>query len=279
METKQVRIITGNPTVVALMDMRFMPGALDQLAAWVKENVPEAGVEGAEDLLPRHGIEEVRKPTDNELIAELAGRKCYNSFGVKGAPRTNEAYLRSMWEGRISHRSTGYHSHMVYFIANVSRRLSHEMFRNYVGHAKDEEGAPSQESTRYCDHPGVFIAPPRIVGDERKIERFRQEMQRGYDAYLTFQEEEIAEFKAKNGVEPKGMDRKRIFEAASFYLHHSAATSFIWTTNPQAHIKLLEERVDAAADLEFQRLGRFWRDVSLEAWSNLYVTLSSSARA
>ena len=276
---RPVRIVTGDPVVIPLMDMRFIPGALDELAGWVRDNVEGSGVESASDLFPRRGVVEDRLPSDNELGAELAGRACYRSFGDKGKPRSNEDYLRSMWEGRIPHRSTGYHAHMTYFIADVSRRLSHEMFRNYVGHAKDEEGAPSQESTRYCEHPGVYVAPPLIVGDERKLERFRREMQRGYDEYLAFQEAEIEEFRQTHGgAEPRGLDRKRIHEAASFYLHHSAATSFIWTCNPVSHIKLIEERVDEPADLEFQRLGRKWRDASIEKWSNLYVTLPSWAR-
>lgn len=274
-----VRIITENPTVIPLAQMSLMPEGLQALADWVKQNVPAAEVEGVSDLLPRHGITESRIATDNELLAELAGRKCYNSWGAKGAPRPNDAYLRSMWEGRIPHRSTGYHPHMSFFIADVSRRVSHELIRNYVGHAKDEEGAPSQESTRYTDHPGSYIAPPRIVGDATELSLFQESMQRGYDEYLDFQKRQIEAFRSKNGAPPKGMDRKRIFEAASHYLHHSCSTSFIWTTNPMALQKLFEERVDAAADLEFQRFARVWRDVSLKHWPNLFVTLSENARA
>lgn len=276
---KKVKIITGNPTVIPLADMRFIPAGLEALAAWVQENVPEAGVESVDDLFPRHGVVEMRKPTDNELLAELAGRKCYNSFGKKGHPRTNEDYLRSMWEGRIPHRSTGYHPHMAFFVANVSRRVSHELIRNYVGHAKDEEGAPSQESTRYTDHPGVYIAHPKIVDNPEELRLFTEAMQRGYDEYLAYQQREIEAFCAAHGAPPKGMDRKRIYESASSYLHHSCVTSFIWTSNPQALCKFFEERVDSAADMEMQRCARVWRDACLAHEPNLYVTLSSNARS
>ena len=74
------------------------------------------------------------------------------------------------------------------------------------------------------------------------------------------------------------MDRKRIYESASSYLHHSCATSFVWTSNPQALCKFFEERVDAAADMEMQRFARVWRDVCLARWPNLFVTLSDNAR-
>jgi thymidylate synthase ThyX len=184
-----------------------------------------------------------------------------------------------MWEGRIPHRSTGYHPHMTFFIANVSRRVSHELIRNYVGHARDEEGAPSQESTRYTDHPGVYIAHPKIVENPEELRLFTEAMQRGYDEYLAYQQREIEAFRAAHGALPKGMDRKRIYESASSYLHHSCATSFIWTSNPMALCKLCEERVDYAADLEMQRFVRVWRDACLAHEPNLYVTLSANARS
>ncbi len=278
--TKRVRILTGAPTVVALAEMALMPKGLDALASWVQENVPEAEVTSAADLFPRHGITEERQPTDNELIAELAGRKCYNSFGHKGVPRSNADYLKSMWEGRIPHRSTGYHPHMMFFIAGVSRRLSHEMFRNYIGHAKEEEGEPSQESTRYTDHPGSYIAHPFDLHDPAEMAIYEREMQEGYDRYLQYQERRIEAFAARNdGRPPKGIDRKRIYESASGRLHHSCSTSFIWTSNPMAIGKMLEERVDSAADLEYQRLARTWRDVCLQHWPNDFVTLSENARS
>lgn len=288
--TKAVTILTGNPTVIPLAQMELIPSGLDALAAWMRDNAPETEVSDASDLLPRHGVTEARPATDNELLAELGGRTCYRSFGAKGMPRTNEAYLRSMWEGRIPHRSTGYHPHMTFFIAGVSRRVSHELIRNYVGHAKDEEGAPSQESTRYTDHPGIYIAHPRmpevrdVVGIngmswQAELGQYAAAMQCGYDEYLAYQQREIEAFKARHdGAMPKGMDRKRIYEAASSYLHHSCATSFVWTSNPMALCKFFEERVDAAADLEMQRFARVWRDVCLAWWPNLFVTLSPSAR-
>ena len=62
-----------------------------------------------------------------------------------------------------------------------------------------------------------------------------------------------------NGAVAGGMDRKRIFEAASSYLSHSAETSFIWTTNPIALAKLFKERDHEAAALEFRRLAVVWK--------------------
>src|SRR5678816_754509 len=129
-------------------------------------NETEASVTRWPDGQGAAWTERRRKVTDNELLCELAGRKCYDSFAEAGAKRTNGEYLRSMWQGRIPHRSTGYHAKMSFFFAHVSRRVSHELIRNYVGADRDEEGNPSQESTRFTHHPGVYIAHPSILGQE-----------------------------------------------------------------------------------------------------------------
>lgn len=162
-------IITDGPIVVPLAQMQLIPDGVMKMAEWVKQYrpqcVPEKGFQNILDLVPHDGMDldpagTARQVTDNELLAELAGRKCYDSFADAGAKRTNGEYLRSMWEGRIPHRSTGYHAKMTFFFAHISRRVSHELIRNYVGSDRDEEGSPSQESTRFTHHPGTYIAHP-----------------------------------------------------------------------------------------------------------------------
>ncbi len=73
-----------------------------------------------------------------------------------------------------------------------------------------------------------------------------------------------------NGSEPKGMDRKRIYECAAQRLPGAASTSFIWTTNPVALAKLFKERCDFAADLEIQRFAQKLRQLCYQNWPNLF---------
>jgi len=293
-------IIIDEPIIEVIAEMKLVHNGVLAMAEWVKKYrpdcVPEGGIYRVEDLLPHSRWEEwpdgrkiatdageeneFRSPSDNEILCELAGRKCYDSFAEKGAKRTNAEYLASMWTGRgVPHRSTGYHAKMSFFFAHVSRRVSHELIRNYVGSDRDEEGSPSQESTRFTEHPGVYICHPRDLKPRMDglgvhapwgIERFRREAQDNYDRYLSYIREAVAVFLYDHKVEPKGMDRKRIYEAASGRLLQSCATSFIWTTNPMALMKFFGERCDEAADLEMQRFANLLKRVCLNRWPNLF---------
>lgn len=281
-DTSEVTILTNEPTVEVLAEMKLDHEGVMAMAEWVKRYrphcVPTNGFIGVLDLVPHDGFEPTssataRLVTDNELLAELAGRKCYDSFADAGAKRTNGEYLASMWApppGRVPHRSTGYHPKMTFFFGDVSRRVSHELIRNYVGADRDEEGSPSQESTRFTHHPGVYICPPRDISTDTRVQEFRGAAQENYDRYCRYIRVEAGRFEAENGRAPKGMDRKRIYEAASHYLMHSCSTSWIWTTNPMALAKLFAERCDAAADLEFQRFANKLKRICLERWLNLF---------
>jgi len=234
------------------------------------KSCPECGDRGGHDG---------RQVTDNELLCELAGRACYSSFAEQGAKRTNAEYLASMWTGRgVPHRSTGYHSQFTFFIAHVSRRVSHELIRNYVGAAREEEGIPSQESTRFTEHTGVYVAHPRflqpfvdgtdlnpLTNPNSQLAQFKRTCEDNYQMYLNYVSQ-------AEGL--KGMDRKRVYEAASSLLLQSCATSFIWTTNCMALTKLFIERCDEASDLEMQRLAKKWKRLCLGQWPNLFPGLS-----
>lgn len=281
---RKATIITDEPIIEIIAEMKLdTPGVL-AMAEWVKryrpDCVPEGGIHRVEDLLPHDRWEEwpdgrkvkyavsaeeenaFRAPTDNEILCELAGRKCYDSFAEKGAKRTNAEYLASMWTGRgVPHRSTGYHAKMSFFFAHVSRRVSHELIRNYVGSDRDEEGSPSQESTRFTEHPGVYIAHPRFLESKKDLDQFTNECANNYTTYLNY----VAQ---AEGL--KGMERKRVYEAAASLLLMSCATSFIWTTNPMALMKFFGERCDEAADLEMQRFANKLKKVCLNRWPNLF---------
>lgn len=293
MSKVEATVVTEDPIVSVLAEMRLDNEGVMEMARWVQryrpQCVPESGFESVLDLVPHDGTEPdqivhapglnppvaARKVTDNELLCELAGRKCYDSFADAGARRTNGEYLRSMWQGRIPHRSTGYHAKMSFFFAHVSRRVSHELIRNYVGADRDEEGNPSQESTRFTHHPGVYIAHPSILDQEHELSIFREKAQHNYEEYVATIERKVAAFKSRTGKEPKGLDRKRIYESTSNDLMHSCGTSFIWTTNPMAITKFLHERDNDEADMEMARFARAWKRVVVARWPNLFTDFVS----
>lgn len=299
----QVTILTGEPTIEVIAEMQLQSYGVLGMARWVKSHRPEClpddwdpdapgSITSTGKLFP-HGGNGTNggtqyDDTDNELLVELAGRKCYDSFGLKAGRKSNEEYIAHTQEGDPPHASILYHAKMSFFIAGVSRRVSHELIRNYVGADRDEEGSPSQESTRFTHHYGYYIAPPRIlppggmsaavigVGPKpyadvptkyaNELQNFYVAMQKNYDEYLAFINRQFEE----HGGNPKGMDRKRVYEAASAYLSHACETSFVWTTNPMALAKLFKERATEMADLEFQRFARRWARICYERWPNLF---------
>lgn len=282
-----VRLIT-EPTVIVLADMQLRTKGLNELLDWVQDyrpecvpdNLPLDASERAMSLFP-HGGYRTSNPndgglTDNELLVELAGRECYHSYGLKAGRKDNREYIARMLfpedPSMLPHASVSYHAKMSFFVAGVSRRVSHELIRNYVGADRTEEGSPSQESTRYTFHPGHFAVPPRVVeGGAQPVARFERSMERAYENYLTYINLEEHDFAMEHGGEsPKGIERKRIYEAAAGLLPMQACTSFVWTTNPLALGKLFKERCAVAADAEFQRFATKWRDVARAEWPNLF---------
>lgn len=261
------------PTIIPIAHQSFIPGALDALADWVQNYHPEClpGDATGASLFPHDCTEDGRALTDNELLVELSGRTCYYSFGSKAGKKTNKEYISHTQSGEVPHRSVMYHAKMTFFVAGVSRRLTHELIRHYVGADRTEEGSPSMESTRYTDHPGVYIVPPRMIASGADaISQFGEDMAQGYEAYRRYVATEVESHTKANGSAPKGMDRKRIYEAAAGLLHGQAATSVMWTANPVSLAKMFQERCHESSDLEFQRLARKWRDICLSHWPNLF---------
>lgn len=290
MKTPQATIITEDPIVEVIASMRLEHDGIMKMAQWVQQYrphcVPEGGFQDIMDLVPHDGLDidpfyqippggvpKMRQVTDNELLCEFAGRKCYDSFADAGAKRTNGEYLRSMWEGRIPHRSTGYHAKISFFFAHISRRVSHELIRNYVGSDRDEEGSPSQESTRFTHHPGVYIAHPYYLDNPEELLRFTRRAQLNYEEYVETIQRKVAWFENTHGKKPVGLDKKRIYESTAGDLLMECGTSFIWTTNPMALNKFFHERDDEAADMEMCRFARAVKRVSLERWPNLFPDL------
>jgi len=301
MSERKAVVLTGGPVIAVIAEMGIDESGVEEMARWVADRRPACLPEQTlkylgpdyehsfdfSDLFPhamtRSGrpLEEVVEDDDvdgaigdiitgNELLVELAGRKCYDSFGLKAGRKTNAEYIAHTQQGDIPHASIMYHAKMTFFFAGISRRVSHELIRNYVGADRDEEGSPSQESTRYVEHAGRYIAHPGDLEDEDEVAQFGDDMDLNYRLYLSYIKRRVWKFEAKQGKPPTQMDRKRIYEAASARLSHSCETSWIWTTNPIALAKMIRERANAAADLEFQRFAKKLAHVCVKRWPNLF---------
>ena len=265
--------ILFQPVVIPLAEMTILPQGLDDLVEWVGDYRPEC-LPGENptgtDLFPHDGTEGGRSLTGNELLVELAGRNCYHSYGAKAGKKSNRDYIAHTQSGTVPHRSIMYHAKMTFLVAGISRRVSHELIRHYVGADRSEEGSPSQESTRYTHHPGHFVVPPKMALDGQAVEQFMAAMASAYTEYRDYIDREVEAYRAASGEEPKGLTRKRIYEAAAGLLPMQAATSLVWTTNPVALAKMFAERTDETADAEFRRLALRWQRLCVARWPNLF---------
>ncbi len=269
------------PIVAPLAQMELMTEGTEAMIEWCKTRAPAClpeSIESTDDAINRmallfpHGMldEEEGLHSGNELLVELAGRKCYNSFGEKAGRKSNREYIANMQVGDTPHRSVLYHAKMAFFIAGVSRRVSHELIRNYVGSDRTEEGSPSQESTRYVEHAGFYVVHPRYLESSALHDSFATSAHANYREYREAINFELITYQSAHGKRPTGIDYKRILEAASSRLLHSVETSFVWTTNPEALAKLFRERDHDLADLEFRRLAKKWKKLCLAHWPNLF---------
>ena len=277
---KKVVLLTGEPTIEVIAEQKLSEPGILAMAEWVKAHrpdcVPEAGFSKIWDLLPHDRRDDPhpgladdfdhfmkRELSDNEVLCEIAGRKCYDSFAEKAGKKTNAEYFEHIVSMDPIHSSILYHAKVSFFFGGVSRKFSHQFIRNYVGSDRDEEGAPSQESTRFTHHYGFYIVPPLIAEQSETIEAFRPQCQKNYDDYV----DEIA---ALRGIYPDAR-RKEIYEAAAGVLNMSAETSFVWTTNPMALRKFLRERCHGAADAEIFRFARKLARICFARWPNLFL--------
>lgn len=251
----KVEIIT-EPKVYPVAQTTLMPEGLKQ---YFQDEYNVDGDDWSPATLPA---------SDAAMLVELAGRGCYEAWhflGKANQRETNE-YIESLLERENPHLSVAYHPRFTFKVTGISRRVSHELIRHYVGAQNAEDGSPSQDSTRYIEHPGSYVAHPYILGNEEEMLAFKQEVQHGYEQYLGY----ISRMKEKAGGTVKGLEKKRIYESASQYLHHSCATSFWWSANPVALNKMFKERKAEAADLEFRRLAVLWEAVCSKHWPEFF---------
>lgn len=290
--TTNVTFLTGLPTIEVLAAMALDLDGVREMARWIKDRRPEclpaeydpdtASVDSNAELalFPHRGqrypyrVVDLRSEdemlTDNELLVELAGRKCYDSFGLKAGRKSNAEYIEHTQQGEIPHRSIMYHAKLTFFFAGLSRRVSQELMRNYVGADRDQEGCPSQESTRYTQQTGRYVAHPYLLDKPAELERWKAGIAVSHAEYEAFIARRVLAFREENGRDPTGADRKHIYEAAIGRLPWEFETSVVWTTNPAALTKLLIERDHEGADKEFQRFARYLKLVCVKRAPNLF---------
>ncbi len=183
--------------------------------------------------------------SDGEYLTEVAGRICYNSYGLGLNP--NITKIRESSQGYLDNTlakgdgSIFEHASCSFAFINVSRVLTHELVRHRVG------VAISQESGRYVrPRPGEgirFFVPSGLrEEDKMKITHIVEDVEKGYDELVAGQDWDHMDFALKKGLTST---LRRV-------LPNGMANSVVWTANHRTIRHVINMRTAEAAEEEIR---------------------------
>lgn len=205
------------------------------------------------DHLASMGIRKLKTPpgnqaTDAEILCELGGRRCYESYSNPGA-KTSRDYLHHILS--LKHGSVLEHAFFVFHIWRVSRGLSHELVRHRAGTSF------SQLSTRYVDHlhtpavePLALLCPPTIWNNEGARNKWLQARRLDLETYAANLESLLPKQEGK----PDTALVKNARQAARSGLPTASETRLQFGANIRSLIHILDLRGSEGADFEIRAL-------------------------
>jgi len=180
-----------------------------------------------------------------EVLAEVAGRTCYMSFG-KGR-KSNQEYLENILSSK--HGSVLEHAVWNLLITGVSRSLTHELVRHRAGFGY------SQLSQRYVDEGEArYVVPPLYQESEELRQKWQQTIDLVRKAYLELAEATTRYVQEKHPEMPPRDRRKWARQAARSILPNACETKIFVTGNSRAWRHFLELRGSPHADTEIRLL-------------------------
>jgi thymidylate synthase (FAD) len=186
---------------------------------------------------------------DAELVAELAGRRCYAAFGTElnaNITRTRAAGSAEYIENVVAqrHGSVFEHGMFTFAIENVSRVLTHELVRHRVG------TAISQESGRYVRLDAVRIEHPDFIRNNDQLLAHAEELVEAFETFARM-------CATATGIDEPGADfarKKAVTSAIRRYAPEGRATGLVWSANLRTLRLLIELRTAPGAETEIRRL-------------------------
>jgi thymidylate synthase (FAD) len=180
-----------------------------------------------------------------EVLAEVAGRTCYMSFG-KGR-KSNQEYLENILSSK--HGSVLEHAVWNLLITGVSRSLTHELVRHRAGFGY------SQLSQRYVDEGDArYVVPPLYQESEELRQKWQQTIDLIRKAYVELAEATTHYVQQKHPDMPPRDRRKWARQAARSILPNACETKIFVTGNSRAWRHFLELRGSPHADTEIRLL-------------------------
>ena len=195
-----------------------------------------------DEMLPPGCAYHVEPASDAEILAELAGRICYMSFG-KGRKSTGE-FLANITAQK--HFSVMEHANWTFIITGVSRSLTHELVRH-------RHLSYSQLSQRYVDESEVtFVQPAGIPDSGEAYEEWKCQCEVALMSYKVLVEELEKSPTLEN---LSSTDRRKwVRQAARAVLPNCTETKIVVTGNARAWREFILKRDSPHADPEIRAL-------------------------
>lgn len=205
--------------------------------------------------------------SDAALLAEYAGRGCYNSFdGPSGAGmgrKTNADYMGHIIE--TGHGSVLEHATFTFACWGVSRGFTHETVRHRAGTAF------SQASTRFRDESkmGTVVVPPLFRDDPEACEAIAQAADASMATYNALRRI------GRRTLKDTGLTRtgkiKTVRGAARAALPIGLESPITVTMNVRMVRNFLDQRASQYAELEIREVAMIIYDLMMEECPVLFA--------
>lgn len=183
----------------------------------------------------------VKPETSADQLAEFAGRLCYQSWDRPNpATATNQLYLANILMQQ--HFSVLEHASATFYVAGVSRSLTHELVRH-------RHLSFSQVSQRYVDEKDfIFVAPPDVSRAQLSVDAVNLAQ------YATDVREMYVNLVAL--LVARGATRKEARQAARCVLPNATETKLVVSGNMRAWRDVIVKRNSVHADKEIAQFAR-----------------------
>lgn len=180
-------------------------------------------------------------PHDADVLAEFAGRSCYQSWSMPNPETaTTEGYLANII--KQGHFSVLEHASATFYVEGVSRNLTHELIRH-------RHLSYSELSQRYVDMSDAQGIIPPAIRDIHERSGTKDDLDLA-NPFLKEDADDYSEVVAL--LTAVGYSRKQAREAARFYLPSGMETKIVVTGNMRAWRDMLHKRYSVHADAEIQ---------------------------
>lgn len=183
----------------------------------------------------------------SELLAEMAGRRCYQSWkpglnpNVTKVRESTSEYLENVLKSL--HGSVLEHAQFTFAFEGISRIVTHELVRHAEG------TAISQESMRYVRLTDLPFRTPDFITENAELENEAAELVAAMEAFQI----RMAEATDIDNLESFA-DKKKLTSAMRRFAPDGVLTGMVWSANIRALRYIIEARTSRHAEEEIREL-------------------------